>query len=83
MTEPARDDWRARAELERETHESRELAGPMSLAEAFYLARRAEGLGDMEARLATRLRDRWPPRAPRPRLITAQVLGLVSHSTSF
>ena len=35
----------------------------MSMAEGFYLARRSEGMGDMEARLATRTRNGWPPRA--------------------
>jgi len=52
-----------RAEMERETREGLAVAGPMSFAEAFYLARRAEGLGCMEATLATRMRDRWLPRA--------------------
>jgi len=45
-----------------EAREGLELAGPMSFAEAFYLARRAEDMGDMEARFATRTRARSLPR---------------------
>ncbi len=53
-----RNDWNTRADLERETREGLAVAGPMSFAEAFYLARRAEGLRCMEALLATRTRGR-------------------------
>lgn len=81
MTEPLRNDWHERAELEREAQEGLELCGSASLAEAFYLARREEGMGDMEARLATMTRDGWPSRASasrfRPQLTAAEILGLM------
>jgi len=58
-----RDDWEARSSLERDAREGLELAGPMSMAETYYLARGAEGMGEMEARFATRMRDRLAPEA--------------------
>ena len=79
MTEPP-NDWKARAELDRETRDAMELAGPMSFGEAFYLTRRAEGLGCMEARFAAWTRDQWPPRSaarPRPRLPAGEILDAI------
>ena len=80
MIERPRDDWKARAELERETREGLAVAGPMSVSEAFYLTRRAEGLGCMEARFAAWTRDRWPPRSgarSRPRLAAGEILDAI------
>lgn len=73
-----RNDWAARAELERQTREAIEVCGPLSMAESFYLARRAEGMADLEARFATRLRDGWAG-APqfRPRVSATEMLVLL------
>jgi hypothetical protein len=62
--------------IEHESKDGLEL-NPTSIAQPFYLARRAEGLGDMETPLATRACDRWvgAPRF-RPSLTAAEVLGL-------